>query len=243
MSDLSDRLTIRVTARFVAIGTPKEISRAFAENQVKLYLGGEHTAWHDMVASEALDIFVESIPAVASNLKAVWERVAPVLNAMRPFMPPASEALWGLSDEEEAALDKEHPSDFISGAPDHCWINGDRSSCGCPECLGGHRKGCEVWSDPDWTHSVSLCLIPRTNCLHPERHAYGQKCSNYYPTDRVEQLPSGLPQVVTVKDLDQYQPHAFNCLSQGGHASPDCLKTRPTCPHTPLHFYAERCPK
>lgn len=88
--------------------------------------------------------------------------------------------------EEIDKLNREHPSDVITGYPYHYIVNGDHEGYteedgtvfGCP--CGGHTPECQVWGIPTWKHAPTICNIKRTRCDHPERHTYGQPCDAYH---------------------------------------------------------------
>lgn len=77
-----------------------------------------------------------------------------------------------LSDHLIEELERDYPTDRITGAPHHYVVNGDHSECGC----GGHSLKCEVWNVPTALHKPTICDITQTNCRHSPRHTYGQLC-------------------------------------------------------------------
>lgn len=86
-------------------------------------------------------------------------------------------ALVDLSDADIERLERDYPTDRITGAPHHYIVNGDHSECGC----NGHATTCEVWSIPLYNHKPTLCRIARTlcTCCTP-KHTYGQACGDYH---------------------------------------------------------------
>lgn len=85
-------------------------------------------------------------------------------------------ALVSLEDHDIARLERDYPTDRITGAPHHYIINGDHTACGC----NGHDPSCEVWDVPFWHHKPTLCRISRTLCIHTPKHTYGQACGEYH---------------------------------------------------------------
>lgn len=86
-------------------------------------------------------------------------------------------ALVDLSDHDIERLERDYPTDRITGAPHHYIVNGDHSECGC----GGHSVRCEVWQTPLYTHKPTICDIARTLCTcTTPKHTYGQACGDYH---------------------------------------------------------------
>lgn len=85
-------------------------------------------------------------------------------------------ALVDLSDHDIERLERDYPTDRITGAPHHYIMNGDHSECGC----NGHSTRCEIWHVPVYNHKPTICDISRTLCIHTPKHTYGQACGEYH---------------------------------------------------------------
>lgn len=81
-------------------------------------------------------------------------------------------AMVTLNDHTIAELERDYPTDRITGAPHHFVVNGDHSACGC----GGHLLECETWNIPENRHAPSICGIARTLCRNQPRHTYRELC-------------------------------------------------------------------
>lgn len=82
-----------------------------------------------------------------------------------------------VTDADVERLEREHPTDRITGAPHHYIINGDHSACGC----GGHLVECDTWDIALNAHAASICGISRTLCRHSPRHSYREICTDDAP--------------------------------------------------------------
>lgn len=95
-------------------------------------------------------------------------------------MPSVILALRAPTAADIERLEREHPTDRITGAPHHYVLNGDHSACGCG---GSHLVECSIWNVRPWRHKGSICGLARTLCNHHPRHHYGQRCSDYRADD------------------------------------------------------------
>jgi hypothetical protein len=97
---------------------------------------------------------------------------------------------FNLSDRQIELLERQYPTDRITGAPHHYVVNGDHSECGCG---GDHLVSCSIWDVPHWRHKGSICGIARTLCIHSPRHTYGEPCAEYHENlvDLVDRITEG----------------------------------------------------
>lgn len=89
---------------------------------------------------------------------------------------PVPASVLHFEDDDIARLERDYPTDRITGAPHHYILNGDHTACGC----NGHDPSCEVWDVPFWHHKPTLCRISRTLCINTPKHTYGQACGEYH---------------------------------------------------------------
>lgn len=185
------RLEERVRARFLDRGTPPKAATRLAETSVDAFYAEDLDHPHaSLVAQEALAIITESMPPVVTAIREAFE-------SMRQAVANMSQAVAQFDFDCER-LDREYPTDQITGAPHHYVINGDHDACNC----GGHLVECTTYDDPHWRHAPSICGITRTLCNHAPKHTYREPCEDY------------------AADPPQAVGRPQGCVAHGG---PDCV--------------------
>lgn len=175
------------------MGIPTASASRQATDAVNAFYAEERDHHFELVSHEAIQIMLEVMPPFVTHMRSAFESMQQMMSSVRAAtqaVAPYGEMVMRVKSAEDSAtaldfgpeltpeeterLDREHPTDCITGHPHHYILNDDHSECPC----GGHSTECTTWNVPGEAHPATICGITRTLCQHHPRHLYRQPCSH-----------------------------------------------------------------